>query len=171
MWSSAIGERSPGSSLQGETVLNIERWNRHFEQHADLIFHGRTAADVDEAIATNRTAIFFGCQTPSPIEDDIGLVEIVHALSVRFMQLTYNNQSLLATGCYEAEDAGLTRMGKEVIREMNRVGLVVEHESFRRSVDHRGRGKVGTSHRDHTRQPIRLGTGATQQEAIGTPGT
>ena len=42
------------------------------------------------------------------------------------MQLSYNNQSLLATGCYEAEDSGITRMGREVIREMNRVGLAID---------------------------------------------
>jgi microsomal dipeptidase-like Zn-dependent dipeptidase len=42
------------------------------------------------------------------------------------MQLTYNNQSLLATGCYEENDPGITRMGKQVIKEMNRVGLVVD---------------------------------------------
>jgi membrane dipeptidase len=53
-------------------------------------------------------------------------VEILHTLGLRFMQLSYNNQSLLATGCYEAEDPGLTRMGREVIAEMNRVGLVVD---------------------------------------------
>ncbi len=45
------------------------------------------------------------------MEDDIGLVEILHRLGLRFMQLSYNNQSLLATGCYEQEDPGLTRMG------------------------------------------------------------
>jgi membrane dipeptidase len=53
-------------------------------------------------------------------------VEILHTLGLRFMQLSYNNQSLLATGCYEAEDPGLTRMGREVVAEMNRVGLVVD---------------------------------------------
>ena len=42
------------------------------------------------------------------------------------MQLTYNNQSLLATGCYEENDTGVTRMGRQVIAEMNRVGLVVD---------------------------------------------
>jgi len=109
-----------------ETVANIEAWNLLFEKHSDLILHGKTAADVELAKQSNRTTIFFGFQNPSPIEDDIGLVEIVHALGARFMQLTYNNQSLLATGCYEAEDAGITRMGREVIREMNRVGLVVD---------------------------------------------
>lgn len=42
------------------------------------------------------------------------------------MQLTYNNQSLLATGCYEKRDSGITRMGREVIKEMNRVKMVVD---------------------------------------------
>ncbi|MGI9419698.1 MAG: membrane dipeptidase [Geminicoccaceae bacterium] len=109
-----------------ETVLNIERWSRWFEQFPDLIFQGRTGDDVRRAQETGRTAIFFGFQNPSPIEDDIGLVEVLHTLGARFMQLSYNNQSLLATGCYEAEDPGITRMGKQVIKEMNRVGLVVD---------------------------------------------
>jgi microsomal dipeptidase-like Zn-dependent dipeptidase len=43
-----------------------------------------------------------------------------------FMQLTYNNQSLLATGCYEENDSGVTRMGREVIKEMNRVGIIID---------------------------------------------
>jgi microsomal dipeptidase-like Zn-dependent dipeptidase len=120
-----------------ETVLNIEQWNRYFEQFPDLIMHARTAADVDMAKATGRTAIIFGAQNPSPIEDDIGLVEIMHALGLRFMQLTYNNQSLLATGCYEAEDPGVTRMGRQVIKEMNRVGLVVDmsHSADRSTIE------------------------------------
>lgn len=109
-----------------ETVLNFEKWNRWFEQYPELIMKGQWASDIDAARETGRTAVFFGFQNPSPIEDDIGLVEVVHTLGARFMQLTYNNQSLLATGCYEDEDMGVTRMGKQVIKEMNRVGLVVD---------------------------------------------
>ncbi|MGB0865286.1 MAG: membrane dipeptidase, partial [Granulosicoccaceae bacterium] len=109
-----------------EMVLQVERWNRYFERFPELIFKGLSGADVKLARESNRTAIFFGYQNPSPIEDDIGLVEICHTLGARFMQLTYNNQSLLATGCYEDDDTGLTRMGREVVAEMNRVGLVVD---------------------------------------------
>jgi len=109
-----------------EMVQNVIDWNRRFESYSDMIFHGRTADDVRKAQKEGRTAIFFGFQNCSPIEDNIGLVEICHQLGVRFMQLTYNNQSLLATGCYEENDSGITRMGKQVIKEMNRVGLVVD---------------------------------------------
>ena len=109
-----------------ETVSNIERWNRWFELYPDLIFQGFSAADVVLAKATGRTAVFFGAQNPSCIEDDIGLIEVLHRLGLRFMQLSYNNQSLLATGCYESEDTGLTRMGRAVVSEMNRVGMVVD---------------------------------------------
>ncbi|MGE3832440.1 MAG: membrane dipeptidase [Parvibaculaceae bacterium] len=109
-----------------ETVENIVDWNGLFARHGDLIFPGRSAADVRRARAEGRTAVFFGLQNCSPIEDDIGLVQICHELGVRFMQLSYNNQSLLASGCYENEDSGITRMGREVIAEMNRLGMVVD---------------------------------------------
>ena len=42
------------------------------------------------------------------------------------MQLTYNNQSLLATGCHEKNDSGVTNFGREAIKEMNRLGVVVD---------------------------------------------
>ena len=120
-----------------ETVDQISKWNRLFAAHDDLIMHGTTAADIDRAKETNRTAIFFGFQNPSPIEADIDLVEILHTLGARFMQLTYNNQSLLATGCYEEHDTGVTRMGREVIKEMNRVGMVIDmsHSADRSTIE------------------------------------
>ena len=120
-----------------ETVLNVERWNRWFERFPDLIVHAETTDDIRRAKAAGRTAIVFGFQNPSPIEDDIGLVQVLHKLGARFMQLSYNNQSLLATGCYEDEDPGLTRMGRAVVAEMNRCGLVVDmsHSSDRSTIE------------------------------------
>ena len=109
-----------------EMVGVIESWNLMFEQFSHRIVHASSGDDVRKAKTEGKTAVIFGFQNPSPIEDDIGLVEVVHRLGVRFMQLSYNNQSLLATGCYEELDPGITRMGREVIREMNRVGLVVD---------------------------------------------
>ena len=104
----------------------ISSWNKHFKENSDLIFLGRGFKDIEKAKIENKTAIFFGFQNCSPIEDDIGLIEKVHEQGCRFMQLTYNNQSLLATGCYEKIDSGVTNFGREAIKEMNRVGIVID---------------------------------------------
>lgn len=109
-----------------ETLLRLGEWQRRFEQHSDLIMPVREAADIDLARESGRVGIFFGAQNCSPIEDDIDLVGIMRQLGLMIMQLTYNNQSLLACGCYEAEDSGITRFGREVIREMNRVGMIID---------------------------------------------
>jgi len=120
-----------------ELQLEIKKWEKLFHENSDLIFPGKNFHDIDKANKENKTAIFFGFQNCSPIEDDINLVEKVHQLGCRFMQLTYNNQSLLATGCYEKVDSGVTNFGREVIREMNRVGLVVDmsHSAEKSTLD------------------------------------
>ena len=109
-----------------EFQKKVEEWNNLFKNNKDLIFLGKDFKDIEKAKNENKTAIFFGFQNCSPIEDDIELVEKVYESGCRFMQLTYNNQSLLATGCYEKNDSGVTNFGKEVIKEMNRVGIVVD---------------------------------------------
>ena len=109
-----------------EVQKNFEEWKGYFATYPELIFQGRSYLDIEKAYNENKTAVFFGFQNCSPIEDDIKLVESVHQMGAVFMQLTYNNQSLLATGCYEETDSGVTRMGKEVIKEMNRVGVIID---------------------------------------------
>jgi membrane dipeptidase len=109
-----------------ELLDEIKKWEKLFKDNSDLIIFGKSFKDIEKANKENKTAIFFGFQNCSPIEDDINLVEKIHKLGCRFMQLTYNNQSLLATGCYEKIDSGVTNFGREVIKEMNRVGIVVD---------------------------------------------
>ncbi len=120
-----------------EFLLEIKKWDKLFKENSDLIFLGNSFEDIQKANLEKKTAIFFGFQNCSPIEDDINLVEKVHKLGCRFMQLTYNNQSLLATGCYEKNDSGVTNFGREAIKEMNRVGIVVDmsHSAEKSTLD------------------------------------
>ena len=120
-----------------EFLKRVKEWDRFFEENSDLIFLGKTFEDITKAQSDNKTAIFFGFQNCSPIEDDINLIEKVHEHGCRFMQLTYNNQSLLATGCYEKNDSGVTNFGREAIKEMNRVGIVVDmsHSAEKSTLD------------------------------------
>ena len=120
-----------------EFLKLVKEWKDHFEKNSDLIFLAKDYRDIEKAKKEKKTAIFFGFQNCSPIEDDIDLVEKVYENGCRFMQLTYNNQSLLATGCYEKNDSGVTNFGKEIIKEMNRLGIVIDmsHSAEKSTLD------------------------------------
>ncbi|OED46065.1 peptidase M19 [Endozoicomonas sp. (ex Bugula neritina AB1)] len=120
-----------------ETLMRISEWNRHFEENADLIMPIKSANDIRRAKQQGKVGVMFGAQNCSPVEDDIGMVEVMRELNLMVMQLTYNNQSLLASGCYEAVDSGVTRFGRQVIQEMNRVGMVIDmsHSSERSTLE------------------------------------
>lgn len=109
-----------------EALANIGVWRQHFRVHGDLIRPVRDGRDILAAQAEGKIGIIFGFQNCSPIEDDVRMVETLYDQGVRIMQLSYNNQSLLATGCYESHDSGITRFGREVIKEMNRVGMIID---------------------------------------------
>ncbi|RMJ04485.1 Membrane dipeptidase (Peptidase family M19) [Marinobacter litoralis] len=120
-----------------ETLSRFGDWNRRFEQHNDLIMPVYEVEDIRRAQESNRVGVFFGAQNCSPIEDDIDMIEVMRRLGLMIMQLTYNNQSLLAAGCYEAEDSGVSRFGRQAIAEMNRVGMIIDmsHSSERSTLD------------------------------------
>ncbi|MEM8858609.1 MAG: membrane dipeptidase, partial [Chloroflexota bacterium] len=92
-----------------ETLSQVDKWYRFFRQSPELIMQVQSAADIRTAEQTGRVGIMLGFQNSSPIEDDLGMVEVFHRLGIRVMQITYNNASLLGSGCYEPNDGGLTR--------------------------------------------------------------
>lgn len=109
-----------------ETLSRIGRWHVLFRRHADLIMPARSGADILRAHDHGRTAVLLGAQNASPIEDDLALVSVFRDVGLCVMQLTYNNQNLIGAGCYETDDPGISRFGKLVIGEMNRVGMIID---------------------------------------------
>lgn len=120
-----------------QTLPIIGQWNRWFQEHDDLILPVRKASDIRTAHEAGKTGIILGFQNSSPIDDDLSLIQILHDLGIRIMQMTYNNQTLIGAGCYEQNDGGITKFGKNVIREMNRAGMVIDlsHTSEKTSFD------------------------------------
>ena len=109
-----------------ETMANIARWNGWFRAHDDLIVKARTAADIRHAKQEGRTAIILGFQNTSAFEDKLGAVELFKDAGVGIAQLTYNTQNLAGCGCYESRDSGLSDWGRELVAEMNRVGMLID---------------------------------------------
>ena len=109
-----------------DTMINIGRWKRAFVEHADLIMQVRSAADIRKAKALGTVGIVLGWQNTSGIEDRLDLLEIYKDAGVSVIQLTYNTQNLVGSGCWEDRDSGLSGFGREVIDEMNRLGMLID---------------------------------------------
>jgi len=109
-----------------DTMRHIAQWKRWFAENSDLITPVRTTADIRRAKAAGRTGIILGFQNTSALEDQIGYISLFKDLGVGIMQITYNTQNLAGAGCYEPRDAGLSGFGREVVAEMNRVGVLCD---------------------------------------------
>jgi membrane dipeptidase len=107
------------------TVKNIARMKSLIRESSDLLTLVRSTDDILAAKKAGKTGIILGFQNAHAFEDQLGYVEAFHDMGVRVVQLCYNTQNLIGTGCYE-RDGGLSGYGREVIGEMNRVGIMVD---------------------------------------------
>lgn len=107
------------------TVNNIGDMKNLIRNNAKLVSLVRTTADILQAKKDGKTGIILGFQNAHALEDRPEYVEVFHDLGVRVIQLCYNTQNLVGTGCYE-RDGGLSDFGREVIAEMNRLGILID---------------------------------------------
>ncbi len=105
---------------------NVAAWKRMFVAHDDLILQVRTSADIRRAKEEHKTGIILGWQNTSGIEDRLEYLAIFKELGVNIMQLTYNTQNFVGSGCYESVDSGLSDFGRDAVDEMNRLGILVD---------------------------------------------
>jgi membrane dipeptidase len=109
-----------------ETMANVARWKQWLREHDDLITQVHTTADIARAKRDGKTGIALGWQNLTGIEDQISRLELFKQLGVGIMQIAYNTQNLVGTGCYESRDGGLSDFGQEVVAEMNRLGILCD---------------------------------------------
>ncbi|WP_428242631.1 dipeptidase [Gynuella sp.] len=107
------------------TVNNIVAMNQLIEANSDLVSKVKCTADIHQAKSDGKTGIFLGFQNAHAFEDQIGYVQVFKDLGVGIVQMCYNTQNLVGTGCYE-RDGGLSGFGHEIVAEMNRVGIMCD---------------------------------------------
>lgn len=86
----------------------------------------RTAADLEACAAAGRIGIILSFQNPHCIENSLDNLRALYELGIRVVQMTYNLANYMGSGCVEPVDAGLTRFGRQALREMNRLGIVAD---------------------------------------------
>ena len=108
-----------------DTVANIADMKKLIRENDDKVALVRSTEDILAAKRRGKTGIILGFQNAHAFEDNLGYIEAFADMGVRVVQLCYNTQNLVGTGCYE-RDGGLSGFGREVIAEMNRVGIMVD---------------------------------------------
>ncbi|MGL4767304.1 MAG: dipeptidase [Formosimonas sp.] len=108
-----------------KTVQNIGDMKKLIRENDDLLTLVRNVDDIARAKSENKTGIILGFQNAYAFEDQLSYIEAFADMGVRVVQLCYNTQNLVGTGCYE-RDGGLSGYGHEVIAEMNRCGIMVD---------------------------------------------
>lgn len=107
-------------------LSKIASWLHFVRDHDDRLMLALAARDIRQARRERKTAVILHFQSSRPIGYDLSLVEPFHRMGVRVMQLAYNVRGPLGDGCLEPSDAGLSSLGKLVVSEMNRLGMVVD---------------------------------------------
>lgn len=109
-----------------EGIGYVSMWKKYLRENADILTLVRSPGDIVAAKAAGKVGIILGWQNTSPLEDKLDYVEIFKDLGVNIMQLTYNTQNYSGAGYLEEHDSGLTGFGREVVAEMNRLGVLVD---------------------------------------------
>ncbi len=132
-----VGALGSGADVFEGTFKTIGDWEQQIDAHPDALMRVKSAADLDQAKASRRLGIIYGFQDATPLGDDPGRVELFHHFGVRVIQLTYNRRNLLGDGCLEPANAGLSRLGQQVVERMNALGVLVDlsHCGHRTTLD------------------------------------
>jgi membrane dipeptidase len=106
---------------------------------SDKIVIADTVAEIRAAKAANKLGVGFHFQGTEAVGRDLANVGAYYKLGVRWMLMAYNFQNNVGTGCIEAEkhDSGISQFGRDLIAEMNRVGMLVDcsHSGYRTTMD------------------------------------
>lgn len=116
-------------------MTNIAELYRLVREHSDRLLLATTTDDIRRAKEVGKLAVVMQFQGTHPVEYDPNLVELYWRLGVRVVQLAYNQRSPVCDGCEEPGDAGLSTLGRQVVDELNRLGIAVDlsHTGLRAS--------------------------------------
>jgi len=146
------GVQNAGVNVLSHTVFPISQVSSAFEVAAmeisrlktlfrafDFLMEVDTSSDVEEAQSRNKLGIILNFQNAWQLtfQDDPSKLELFYNMGIHIIQLTYNMLSNIGSGCTERTDAGLSRLGLQLVEKMNELGMIVDlsHCGYKTSMD------------------------------------
>ena len=120
-----------------EAIHKIAREREYFLSRTDEFVLVECVTDIERAKQEEKLGIVFHFQGTNPIESNIQMVDIYYRLGIRHMLMAYNLRNPVGDGCKERTDNGLSHLGVNLVKEMNRVGMVVDcsHTGYQTTMD------------------------------------
>ncbi len=94
--------------------------------HQDFLIQCKSVADIHRAHREGRIAWVPVLEGAAPIENELDRIDVLYGLGVRMMGVTYSESNALGSGLKEDNDGGLTKFGKQAVRRMNQVGMLID---------------------------------------------
>ena len=118
------------------TIRTIARFRAFLQTHPKKFALIRSVADIKRAKRAGKLAIAFDLEGMNSLNGDVNMVNVYYELGVRQMLFAYNLNNLAGGGCHDGNE-GLTAFGRAVIKEMNRVGMMVDcsHTAYRTTME------------------------------------
>ena len=126
-WSVFVPSTLQGDSAVTATLEQVDAVHRMIGTYADRLALARTADEVEQAAVTGRIASLLGAEGGHSIGCSLATLRLLHVLGVRYLTLTHNDNTPWADSATDVPAVGgLSEFGREVVREMNRLGMMVD---------------------------------------------
>ena len=126
-WSVYVPSSLPEPEAVVATLEQIDLVHRLVQRYADRLALATTADEVQRAVGAGRVASLLGAEGGHSIGSSLGVLRQLHALGVRYLTLTHNHNTPWADSATDApEHGGLTGFGRDVVRELNCLGMLVD---------------------------------------------
>lgn len=119
----------PGDSnlMLRDILLQVECFHREVEKNQEFLYRVTSQDDIAGELPSDKIGCLLHLEGGEALGRDIGILHLLYRLGVRSIGLTWNYRNLLADGVLESESGGgLTRLGKNVIREMEKLGILLD---------------------------------------------
>ncbi len=126
-WSVYIPTDWAGPGATRATLEQIDLLQRLVAKHSDRLVLAHTAADIEAAFRTGKVASLMGMEGGHSLENSLAALRQLYAAGARYLTLTHSSNTDWADSSTDTpRHDGLTAFGKEVVREMNRLGMLVD---------------------------------------------
>jgi membrane dipeptidase len=126
-WSVYVPAQLAGDAAVTAVLEQIDLVHRMVRRYPSRFQLALTASDVEDAFAAGRIASLLGAEGGHSIGGSLGVLRALYALGVRYMTLTHNNNVGWADSATDVPDTGgLSDLGREVLAEMQRLGMLVD---------------------------------------------